>query len=115
MRAPATLLSVALMAPVLSACTSGRETSQARTSASGAGVPAPAPRVEPCPSLPAQEPVEGGLPPLRLPCLGNGPDARLSDLRGQPTVLNVWAARDFDLQPQLVDLIAQHLGIGSTA
>jgi thiol-disulfide isomerase/thioredoxin len=27
-----------------------------------------------------------------LPCLGAGPDVRLSDLRGTPTIVNVWAA-----------------------
>ncbi len=52
----------------------------------------PAREVAPCPDLPRQEPVEGGLPPLTLPCLGEGPDVRLSDLRGKPTVVNVWAA-----------------------
>jgi thiol-disulfide isomerase/thioredoxin len=32
------------------------------------------------------------LPALTLPCLGAGPDVRLSDLRDTPTVVNVWAA-----------------------
>jgi cytochrome c biogenesis protein CcmG/thiol:disulfide interchange protein DsbE len=45
-----------------------------------------------CPELPRQEPVPDGLPALRLPCLGGGPAVRLSDLRGTPMVLNVWAA-----------------------
>ncbi|QNE23095.1 TlpA family protein disulfide reductase [Kribbella qitaiheensis] len=31
-----------------------------------------------------------GLPDISLPCLGNGPDTRLADLRG-PLVINVWA------------------------
>jgi cytochrome c biogenesis protein CcmG/thiol:disulfide interchange protein DsbE len=30
------------------------------------------------------------LPDVSLPCLGNGPDVRLADLRG-PLVINVWA------------------------
>lgn len=45
-----------------------------------------------CPRVPAVTPVRGGLPALRLPCLGAGPAVRLSDLRGTPMVLNVWAA-----------------------
>ncbi|MGH8971305.1 MAG: TlpA family protein disulfide reductase [Actinomycetes bacterium] len=48
--------------------------------------------VPPCPELPRVAPREDGLPPLRLDCLGEGPAVRLSDLRGTPTVLNVWAA-----------------------
>jgi cytochrome c biogenesis protein CcmG/thiol:disulfide interchange protein DsbE len=45
-----------------------------------------------CPQLDRAEPREDGLPDLELPCLGDGPSVRLSDLRGVPTVLNVWAA-----------------------
>jgi cytochrome c biogenesis protein CcmG, thiol:disulfide interchange protein DsbE len=45
-----------------------------------------------CPALPRARPRPDGLPPLELPCLGAGPAVRLSDLRGTPTVLNVWAA-----------------------
>jgi len=48
--------------------------------------------VAPCPDLEPAEPVTGGLPDLELPCLGAGPAVRLSDLRGVPTVVNVWAA-----------------------
>ncbi len=52
----------------------------------------PAYRLPPCPALPRRAPVPGGLPALELPCLGAGPAVRLSDLRGEPTVLSVWAA-----------------------
>lgn len=45
-----------------------------------------------CPSVPQVTPRDDGLPPLELPCLGAGPAIRLSDLRGTPTVVNVWAA-----------------------
>ncbi len=45
-----------------------------------------------CPRLPHQAAVKGGLPDLTLPCLGGGRQVRLADLRGTPTVLNVWAA-----------------------
>jgi len=55
---------------------------------------APAPRAAtgPCPDLERVAPRAGGLPDLELPCLGDGPAVRLSDLRGVPTVVNVWAA-----------------------
>ena len=43
-----------------------------------------------CPSTPSKPPVSNGLPDVSLPCLGNGPDIRLADLRG-PLVINVWA------------------------
>ena len=46
----------------------------------------------PCPELPRVAPRGDGLPADELPCLGAGPALRLSDLRGTPMVLNVWAA-----------------------
>lgn len=48
--------------------------------------------VPPCPATPRVAPRADGLPPLTLDCLGAGPPVRLSDLRGTPMVLNVWAA-----------------------
>jgi cytochrome c biogenesis protein CcmG, thiol:disulfide interchange protein DsbE len=45
-----------------------------------------------CPALPSARPRADGLPPLKLDCLGKGPAVRLSDLRGTPLVLTVWAA-----------------------
>lgn len=70
----------------VTSCTADPTVAQTATSA------APAPVVAACPDLPRAGPVEGGLPDLTLPCLGEGPDVRLSDLRGVPTVVNVWAA-----------------------
>lgn len=52
----------------------------------------PAAKLPPCPELPVAEARADGLPALTLPCLGPGPDVRLSDLRGTPTIINVWAA-----------------------
>jgi thiol-disulfide isomerase/thioredoxin len=46
----------------------------------------------PCPELPRATPRPDGLPDVALACLGAGPAVRLSDLRGTPMVLNVWAA-----------------------
>ena len=45
-----------------------------------------------CPQLPRATPRPDGLPDAKLDCLGAGPGVRLSDLRGTPMVLNVWAA-----------------------
>ena len=45
-----------------------------------------------CPQLDRAQPRDDGLPDLELPCLDDGPAVNLADLRGTPTVLNVWAA-----------------------
>jgi thiol-disulfide isomerase/thioredoxin len=60
-------------------------------SSSGAAAP-PAAAPQECPTLERATPVDGGLPDLELPCLGAGPSVNLVDLRGVPTVVNVWAA-----------------------
>lgn len=44
-----------------------------------------------CPPTPPRDAVDGGLPELSLPCLGDGPDVNLADLRG-PMVVNLWAS-----------------------
>lgn len=82
-------LLLGLVAVVLAGCASPPPAAPMRTSA--VTTPSAASAALPCPSVPAAPRVDGGLPPLRLPCLGEGPDVRLSDLRG-PLVLNVWAA-----------------------
>lgn len=46
----------------------------------------------PCPEVPRVQPRADGLPDDELGCLGAGPGLRLSDLRGTPMVLNIWAA-----------------------
>ena len=45
-----------------------------------------------CPHLEPAAARPDGLPDLELPCLEDGPAVNLKDLRGTPTVLNVWAA-----------------------
>jgi len=45
-----------------------------------------------CPRLQPAAVRPDGLPDLELPCLEDGPAVNLKDLRGTPTVLNVWAA-----------------------
>ncbi len=62
--------------------------------AAGAADPAvvAAAGIAPCPAGdPRATPVADGLPDLTLPCIGAGPDVRLSALRGVPVVVNVWA------------------------
>jgi thiol-disulfide isomerase/thioredoxin len=45
----------------------------------------------PCTASTNAPKVQGGLPNLTLPCLGDGPAVRLSGLRGKPLLVNVWA------------------------
>jgi cytochrome c biogenesis protein CcmG/thiol:disulfide interchange protein DsbE len=82
----------ALTALVLVAGCGGDNASQAttRTAAVQAGLDIDA--VPPCPATRHLAPRRDGLPPLTLHCLGAGPAVRLSDLRGTPMVLDVWAA-----------------------
>ena len=95
---PAVLGLAALLA--LGACTSSAgsdadadDTSAARTTTKTAtATKAAVAGSDQCPRLAHAEPRKDGLPDLELPCLGKGPAVRLSDLRGVPTVLNVWAA-----------------------
>jgi cytochrome c biogenesis protein CcmG/thiol:disulfide interchange protein DsbE len=81
-----------LCALVLVAGCSGGNASRATTrpSALQAGLDIDA--VPPCPATSHAAPRNDGLPSLTLPCLGAGPPVRLSDLRGTPMVLNIWAA-----------------------
>ncbi|MBX6370791.1 MAG: TlpA family protein disulfide reductase [Acidothermus sp.] len=46
--------------------------------------------LDPCPAS-THPPVAGGLPTLRLPCLGTGRAVDLAGLRG-PLLVNIWAA-----------------------
>lgn len=93
-KASATL--VAILALLLSGCQQGAgERLEVEATASDVQPKAPsavAVVLPACPKVDRVEPRRDGLPALSLPCLGEGPDVRLSDLRGMPTVLNVWAA-----------------------
>jgi cytochrome c biogenesis protein CcmG/thiol:disulfide interchange protein DsbE len=95
-------LALALVVPaaalVLAGCTGSSGGSPA---AASTGSPSPAGRtagggdaayrVPACPALPSGA-KPSDLPDLTLPCLGSGGSVDLADLRGRPTVLNVWAA-----------------------
>lgn len=89
---PARAAVAAALAVVLAGATGCATTRSGESAPPVTDSAAAAPDVAPCPELPRSRPVEGGLPPLTLPCLGEGPGVRLSDLRGTPTVVNVWAA-----------------------
>ncbi|HEX4699607.1 MAG TPA: TlpA disulfide reductase family protein [Actinomycetes bacterium] len=94
-RRPALPLIAAAAALVLAGCTGssgGADGAPANggPSATTANVNGSAYRIPPCPSLPHARPSD--LPDLTLPCLGSGGSVDLADLRGKPTVLNVWAA-----------------------
>lgn len=52
--------------------------------------PSNANQLKPCPTTESRPPVANGLPDVTLPCLGEGPDIRLADLRG-PLLINIWA------------------------
>lgn len=98
MRLPQSLVALAVAAAVLSACAGDSATSGTATSvppaprAAATSSPPSAAALPRCPDQPRVPPRADGLPPVTLPCLGRGPDVRLSDLRGTPTVINVWAA-----------------------
>ncbi|HEU4674594.1 MAG TPA: TlpA disulfide reductase family protein [Motilibacteraceae bacterium] len=91
---PLAVLALVLLA--LAGCGSGSRPA----SGTGAATPLPpltpdpaavrAAGLAPCPATASAAPVADGLPDVTLPCLGSGPAVRLSDLRGTPTVLNVW-------------------------
>lgn len=83
---------------VSAATTASPGTTSAGTPSAGSDEGAADPAVvaaaglEPCPtSNPTATSVADGLPDLTLPCVGDGPDVRLSSLRGTPMVVNVWA------------------------
>ena len=92
-RAGAAAAALLLLAVVpLSGCTSSAD-----EPADGAGTSQPSAvgrtsSDRTCPRLDRAQPRQDGLPDLELPCLEDGPAVNLADLRGTPTVLNVWAA-----------------------
>jgi cytochrome c biogenesis protein CcmG, thiol:disulfide interchange protein DsbE len=75
---------------VLAACGSEQPSDAGTQPSPSRSAVADADKLAACPSTPSKPPVSNGLPDISLPCLGNGPDIRLADLRG-PLVLNVWA------------------------
>jgi cytochrome c biogenesis protein CcmG, thiol:disulfide interchange protein DsbE len=66
-----------------------------------------------CPVTTHVAPRADGLPPLTLPCLGAGPAVRLSDLRGTPMVLNVWAAWCTNCADEAPLFVALHREVGA--
>lgn len=91
-RWPGQVAGAVLVVLALVSCSSTSEEPGGTTAAAPAATTATPPGTGPCPELEPAEPVEGGLPDLELPCLGDGPAVNLADLRGAPLVVNVWAA-----------------------
>ena len=89
----ASFVAAVATALVLTACSSGGAVEKtSNTDVDPAPTVAAVASTEPCPDVKHVAPRADGLPDLTLPCLGDGPAVRLSDLRGVPMVLNVWAA-----------------------
>jgi thiol-disulfide isomerase/thioredoxin len=88
---PRPLIALALLA-LVAGC--GTEQPNVQTSPKPSGrsqqVVTGAEKLKACPPTPSRPPATNGLPDVSLPCLGQGPDIRLADLRG-PLVINVWA------------------------
>ncbi|MFI5710787.1 TlpA family protein disulfide reductase [Kribbella sp. NPDC051620] len=74
---------------LLAGCGDQKADGQPQTGPTSATV-AGADQLTPCPTVESRPPVANALPDVSLPCLGDGPDIRLSDLRG-PLLVNVWA------------------------
>lgn len=107
MAAVAALGSMVLLAGCVSGNTSDATT---RPAAQQAGLDIDA--VPPCPATSHVAPRNGGLPPLTLACLGAGPAVRLSDLRGTPMVLNIWAAWCANCADEAPYFAALHKAVG---
>lgn len=103
-RAAAPVAALAAAGLLLVGCSSPTDVSgSGGNPTSGAGLVAPAAPVslsqdliDVLPACPqpesAGEPVTDGLPAVSLACLGPGGPVTLSDLRGTPLVLNLWAS-----------------------
>lgn len=88
------VLAAVVVMGLLAACEPGQSGAGAGDQPSGGesqsrSIPG-ADKLTACPSVPSRPPVANALPDISLPCLGKGPDVRLSALRG-PMVVNVWA------------------------
>jgi thiol-disulfide isomerase/thioredoxin len=77
---------LAVLGLLLASCGDQQAEGKPQTGATVAG----ADQLVPCPSVESRPPVANALPDVSLPCLGEGPDTRLADLRG-PLLVNVWA------------------------
>jgi cytochrome c biogenesis protein CcmG/thiol:disulfide interchange protein DsbE len=104
----------AVSAVVLVAGCGGDNASEAMTRPAAAQAGLDIDAVPPCPATPHVAPRADGLPPLTLHCLGAGPSVRLSDLRGTPMVLSVWAAWCGDCSDEAPLFASLHMRAGNT-
>ncbi|MFC0624204.1 TlpA family protein disulfide reductase [Kribbella deserti] len=93
------LVAVALALALVAGCGTARpgdqtgqppQTANQTETAQGQPRPSNANLLKACPSTESRPPTANDLPDVSLPCLGEGPDIRLADLRG-PLLINVWA------------------------
>jgi thiol-disulfide isomerase/thioredoxin len=103
-RSAAALVGAALAVTLLAACSTAAPQQPAQPQPAAASYPdvdVASPQltalrdragIDECPESDAgATPVDDGLPPLALPCLGGGRDVDLARLRGRPLVVNFWA------------------------
>lgn len=114
--APSPLAAVTVAAALLLAgCTGGGEGGNDAADGSTRPVGRTVAPDRTCPDLAPAAARTDGLPDLELPCLEDGPRVNLKDLRGTPTVVNVWAAwctncdREMPLFAEAMDRAGQRL------
>lgn len=91
-----TVLATAAVALALAACREAAVPGAVDPSPADGPASGPPPgsaALDPCPSSRPASPARGdGLPDVRLPCLGSGPEVRMAGLLGAPRLVNVWAS-----------------------
>ena len=88
-------------------------TASATTSPTPAASATPLPTLADCPTLPTAAPLAGGLPVTDLQCLGPGPSVNLANLRGTPSVVNVWASWCLPCRAETPALVGAHKALGA--
>jgi cytochrome c biogenesis protein CcmG/thiol:disulfide interchange protein DsbE len=69
-------------------------------------------KLERCPAASGAA-VQGGLPDVTLPCLGEGPSVHLAALRGTPTLVNIWGSWCGPCQKETPFLQRAHARLGA--